>query len=170
SDEDTGQVIANGLRGVAPTDLHQFTAGEGDLEAGDVVDGDAIKKRMRATAVAGDVPSDRAGALAGRVGDVVVAVGFERLAQRQVDDAGLDHRPQVVDIDLEDAVHPGEGDDDTALDRDRAPGQAAGARARRDRHLGVGAHFDDLRDLPRRPGDDDDIRQRRLRAGVVLVE
>ena len=125
---------------------------------------------MRAARVGRDVSSDGASPLARGIGDVVETVRLERLAQRQVDDAGLDHRPQVVDVDLEDAIHPGEGDNDTALNRNGAAGEATGPGARRDRHPGVGADLDNLCHLLCRTGDDDDVRQRRLRAGVVLVE
>ena len=158
SHQDTGQVVADRLRAVAPTDLDELPVGERNLETGDVVDRDAIEECVRASRVGRDVSSDGAGPLARGVGDVVVTVRLERLAQRQVDDARLDDSAQVVDVDLEDSIHPGEGDDDAALDRNRAAGETAGARSRRDRHPSVGADLDDLGHLLRRTGDDDDVR------------
>src|SRR5439155_1551485 len=82
----------------------------------------------RAAAVLADVAADGAGFLAGRVGYVVQAIGRGRLGQVEVDHAGLDDGAPVVGVDLQDAVHAAEGDQDAAADGD-GPAAEAGAGA-----------------------------------------
>ena len=57
--------------GTAESD--DLALGRDDLEAEDVVDGDAVLERVRAAGVGGHVAADGAGALARRIGGVVVA-------------------------------------------------------------------------------------------------
>ena len=101
---------------------------------------------------------------------MVQAPWLERVAQGEVDNAGFHDRTKVVDIDLEDAIHTWKRDDDAAMHRDRAAGEAACAGAGRDRRAGLRAEPDDVRHFRRAAGNDDDVRQRRLGTRVVLVE
>jgi len=59
-----------------------------------------------------------------------------------VDRARLHHADQVVRVDLEDLVHPGQVEDDAAADRVGATGQAGARAARHDRgaEFGAGTH------------------------------
>ena len=103
------QVVAGQVaRGAAEPD--DLAVREHDLEAEDVVRRDAVGEAVGPAGVLGDVAADRAGALAGGVGRVVEAVLGDRLAEVQVDDAGLDQRRPVLDVDLEDALHARHGD------------------------------------------------------------
>ena len=52
----------------------------------------------------------------------------------EVDHAGLDHRTQIGDVDLEDASHARERHDDAALDGNGAARQAGPGAPRDDRH------------------------------------
>src|SRR5665648_694363 len=86
---------------------------------------------MGAAGVLSHVAADGAGLLTGRVGDVVEAVAGDRFAQLEVDQAGLDHGAQAVEIDLEHAVHLHQRDEDAAGHRYRSSGEACAATSRR---------------------------------------
>ena len=77
------------------------------------------------------------------------------LAQLQVDHAGFDQGGSIFAIDLEDAIHPGQGDDDPALLRDRTAGEPGARAPRNDRKSRLGSQLDDRRDLWRSFGQDD---------------
>ena len=65
-----------------------------------------------------------------RIGRVEIAVRGDALRDVRIDDAGLDHDALVGNVDVEDAVHAGEADDDAALGGERASAEAgAGATA-----------------------------------------
>ena len=65
------------MSSAGPPSCDDAAVGQDDLDAEDVVDGDAVLERVRPAGVGGDVAADGAGALAGRVGGVVVAVRLE---------------------------------------------------------------------------------------------
>jgi hypothetical protein len=69
-----------------------------------------------------------------------------------VDHARLDHAEQVVPVDLDDPVHPGQVEDDAAVDRVRPAGQAGASPARHDRRAELGADPHDLLDFGLRAG------------------
>ena len=79
-----------------------------------------------------DVAADRAGELRGRIGRVEEAVGADRLGNREIGDAGLDPRIAVGEVDLEDAAHLGQADDDRVFLRDGAAGERRAGAARHD--------------------------------------
>ena len=106
---------------------------EGDEpDAEQVVGGDAVFEAMRAARVHRDVAADGAGELRGRVGRVEEAVGPDRFGDREIGDAGLDPRVAVGEVDLEDAVHLGQAEDDRVLLRDGAAGERGAGAARHD--------------------------------------
>src|SRR5262249_17361646 len=118
-----------------------------DLEAEDMVDGDAVLEGVGPAGVGGDVAADGAGALAGGVGGEVPAVGFEVVGEPEVDDAGLDDGEAVAVIDLEDALHAGQGDDHAAANGQAAAGEAGAGAAGEEGDVQVVAdlhHPDDL--------------------------
>ncbi len=129
ADDDAGEVVAGQVaRGAAGPD--DAAVRQHQLEAEDVVGRDAVGQAVRPAGVLGDVAADGAGALAGGVGGVVEAVLRDGLAQLQVDDAGLDQRGQVLDVDLEDALHARHGDEHAAHGRDGAAAEAGAGAAR----------------------------------------
>ena len=105
ADDHAGQVVAGVVLGRA-AGLDDAAVGQDELDAEDVVDGDAVLERVRAAGVGGDVAADRAGALARRVGGVVEAVRLEVVGQPEVDDARLDDGVAVAIVDFEDPLHP----------------------------------------------------------------
>ena len=66
------------------------------------------------------------------IGRIEKALGRDGLGNREIGDAGLDPRVAVGEIDLEDAGHLGEADDDRVLLRDRAAGERSAGAARHD--------------------------------------
>ena len=103
ADDRADQVEAGRIFGRA-AEADDLALGRDDFEAEDVVDGDAVFERVRPAGVGADVAADRAGALAGGVGGVVVAGAGEVAIERGVDDAGLDDRVAVAEIDFEDSL------------------------------------------------------------------
>ena len=73
---------------------------------------------------------------------------LDGLRKPQVDQARLDDGPQVLQVDLEDAVHPGEADQDAALARDGATGESGSGPTRRVRYAARVAELDDRGDVP----------------------
>ena len=74
----------------------------------------------------------------------------------------------VVDVDLQDAVHPLEGHDDAALDRDARPGHARPAPPRRHRHLPPRTPGGRRPPRPRSSAHDGDGHHRRGRQRLVV--
>ena len=91
------------------------------------------------------------GALAGSGGDQQAVFGHGGL-QVVVDHARLDHAEQVVPVDLDDPVHPGQVEDDAAVNRVGPAGQAGASPARHDRRAELGADPHDLLDFGLRAG------------------
>ena len=102
---------------------------------------------MGAAGVHRDVAADGAGELRGRIGGVEEALRTDRLRNREIGHAGLDPRIAVGEIDLEDAAHLGQRDDDRVLLRDRAARERGPGAARHDIDLLVAAEPHDARDL-----------------------
>ena len=104
-----------------------LAGGQDHFQPQDVVPGDAPLHRHRAAGAFGDVAADGAELGAGRVRRVVEALGLHLPFQPAQDDAGLHHRHQVVPIDFENAVQPGQDQHHPALDG-HGPAAAAGPR------------------------------------------
>ncbi len=141
-----GEVVAARGFDEAAAGGEHLAGPEHELEAEHVVAGDPVLDRPHAAGIGGDVAAQTGRLLAGehRVDEPVGSQCLVQLAQR---DPGFDHSHMVGEIDLEDAVHPLERDDDSFLGRDagtrkpccRAPGgegDAPGARRLHD-----GRHF-----------------------------
>ena len=65
---------------------------------------------------------------------------------------GLDDDPAPVEVDLEDAVQPGERDDDAVGDRERAAREPGAGAARHERHAVVVAELTVARTSAAEPG------------------
>ena len=76
------------------------------------------------------LPAMRAGELRGRVGRVEEALRRDRAGDGEIGDAGLDPGGAVGEVDVEDAVHLGDADDDRVLLRDGAAGERGAGAAR----------------------------------------
>ena len=86
---------------------------------------------MRPAGIFADVSADGAGALAGRIGRVEIAVGFDRQRHVEIHHARLHHGALIGQIDFKNPVHARKGDHDSAGARDGAAAQA-GSRAAAD--------------------------------------
>ena len=98
---------------------------------------------MRAAGVLRDISPNRAGALARRIGGEEVAAGLHCERDIQVHHAGLHHGTLILDVDVEDLVHAGESDDDSAGAGNRATAQAGTGAAAYDFEPVLPSQFDD---------------------------
>ncbi len=139
-------VVAGGVE-MGAADVEDFAVDRDDLQAQQVVRGDAVFQAMRAARVHVDVAADHAGELAGRIGRVEEAFVGDRVGDADIGHPGLHGRATIGVVDVEDLVHPHHADDDGVGHRQRAAGQR-GARATRHHAHPVGvAEAHDRRDL-----------------------
>ena len=124
ADQQLHQVVAGHVLDQLAAHLHDLARGQDHLQAADIVLGRAILDRPRAARALGDVAADGAGVEAGRVGRVEEPLGLDRAVQVAGDDARLDGDHQVVLVDLQDAVHLFQGEDNAALHGHRTAAQA----------------------------------------------
>src|SRR5579863_7596916 len=89
-----------------------------------MVRGDAIEERMRTARVLTNVAANSTGALATWVWHIVISLGIQGIAQMEVDESRLYDCSQVIVINLKDAVHTGENDHNTTVNRDSTAAQA----------------------------------------------
>ena len=87
ADDDAGQIVAGVVLGRA-AGAHDPAIGQHELDAEDVIDGDAVLERVRPAGVGGHVAADGAGALARRVGGEVVAVRLRWLVSHRLTTPG----------------------------------------------------------------------------------
>ena len=134
-----------------------------------MVRGEAVLQAVRAAGVLGDVAADRADLLARRIGRVEVAVRRDRTRDVEVRDAGLDDDAPALEVDLEDAVHAGERDDDAARDRRRASREPRAGAARDERDTRRVARADDRLHLLGRRGQCDELGDRAVPGQPVAL-
>ena len=145
-------------------------SGKHELQAQDVVGGYAVGQRMRTAGVLRHIAADGAGALAGGIGRVEIALRLDGQRDIQIDHAGLHHRALVFQIDFEDAIHAREADDHAALARDRAAAQARPRAAAHDGHAVFRGDLDDGDDVFGAAREDHHLGPRLFHAAVVFVE
>ncbi len=92
--------------------------GRDELEAADVIADGAVFDGPAAAGVRGDEAAHH-GALVARVRREIEPALLDRLREIGQPDAGLGHGHLVVGVDLEDAVHPLEREDDAAAEPGR---------------------------------------------------
>ena len=136
--QQAGEIVARQV-GLLAAGLDHGAVGQHQLQAEDVIGGDAVGQGVRAAGVFRDVAADGAGALAGGVGRVEIAAALHRQGDVQVDHAGLHHGALVFQIDFEDPVHAREGDHDAALAGDGAAGESGAGAAADERHVELAA-------------------------------
>ena len=111
ADEQLGQVVAGRALHELAAGAQHPAVGQHDLEAEDVVAGHAVADGTHAAGVGADVAAERGALLAGRH-----RIGQPERQQRRVElferDARLDDGDLVLGVDLADAVHPVEGQQD----------------------------------------------------------
>src|SRR5258706_11520501 len=125
---------------------------------------------MHAARILGHVAADRADRLARRVGRVKKAVSLDRFRNLQVAHARLDGRGAPRDVDVADALHPGEHDQDAVAVRDRPAGNAGARAAGDERHAEVAARLHDRAHLLLGVRDDGEHRRLAMRDERVGLE
>jgi hypothetical protein len=135
-----------------------------------MVCGDAIEEGMGTTGILSDVTSNRARALATRIGHVVEAVRGECIAEVEIDKARLHDRSHIVVVNFQDAIHAGKDHNDTTIERDCAATQACSCATGDDRNMIPSGKFDNLGDFVRIGWKDNDIWASAINGGVVFIE
>ena len=95
-------------------------------------DGEAVFQAVRAAGVLRHVAADGADRLRRRIGRVEIPLRGDTLGYMRINDSGLDDDLPVGKVDIENAVHARQADNDAARSRQRASAQA-GARAAADK-------------------------------------
>ncbi len=146
ADENAGQIVAGRVeRGRAQ--VRKLAAGQNDFKRQRVRDGESVLEAVRAAGVLRHVAADGADRLRRGIGRVEVALGRNALRDVRVDDARLDDNEAVGDVDLENAVHARQADDDAACSRQRAAAQAGACAAADEGNLVARAEANDGLDL-----------------------
>lgn len=167
--EEAGQVVARSVA-LAIANPDDFAVRKDQLERGDVIGGDAIGERVGTTGIFGDVAADGAGLLAGWIGRKVQAVRRGGKAKIEIDHARLDDGALILRIDGENAVHARKNDHHAAGAGERSAGKTGAGAAAHDGGTVLCGKFDDMRDLLRGGGKDNDVGAPFLYRAVVLVE
>jgi hypothetical protein len=123
ADEESREIVAIGFGSLA-AEVHDLAAGQHHFDSRHMIDGDAVQQRVRPAGILRNVAADGASFLAGRIGREVQPEMRDMFRQLQVDDARLHHGARVLHIDLEDAVHARECNDETAGLGNRAAAQS----------------------------------------------
>ena len=163
--EQGGQVEAAGGRvaAVGRAEGDEFAVGGDEFEAEDVAAGHEVAQDVDAAGVGGRVAADGAGALAAGVGGEVEAFtagqAVDGVGELRIPHAGVDAGDAVFQVDVADAVHAADADDDAghvaAREGDAPAGEARAAAAGDDRHVMFGEELDDRLDLLRRVAEGD---------------
>ena len=132
SHDELGEVIAAGGLHELPARPDGLTAGEHDLQAEDVMAGDAVLHGAHAPCIGGHVAAERRARLA-REDGVDEIVGAHRNIELFERHAGLDDGDMVGGVDLEDLVHALERHEDPARRRDGGPTEPGATPSSRDR-------------------------------------
>jgi len=103
---------------------------------------DAVRERVRAAGILGDIAADGTCGLARRVGGVMQPVRRRRTRQRDVHDTGLDDRESFDRVDRQDARESIEADEHDVV-RQRTTGQASAGAARHERNTVFGEQPND---------------------------
>ncbi len=156
ADDDADEVRPVGVERLA-AQLDDLAVREHEREPGHVVCGEAVLEAVGAARVLRDVPADRADLLARRVGRVEESVRRDGARHVEVRDSRLDDDPLAREVDLEDAVHPRQRDDDASGDRRRASGETGPGAARDERDALAMAGAQHRLDVLRRSGKDDEL-------------
>ena len=126
-DDQPDQVVAGPLLHRA-TECDDLAVGKHELDAEDVVGGDAVLERVRTAGVLGDVAPDGTRGLARRVRGIEQSVGAHGVRDPLVHHAGLGDDATIGAVDRLDAIQPAGADHHRRSDRQRAsrePGAGA---------------------------------------------
>ena len=101
----------------AAADARNGTIGENNFEAEHVIARHAVFQTARAAGVGGDVSADGAIRAAGGIGGVKQSAFFDCFLQGLREDAGLNHRDEIIGVDFLDAIHVHQAKGNAAMQR-----------------------------------------------------
>ncbi len=145
ADERRGEIVT----GVVEARRKDFARCVDDFQADDVIHGRAVGETVRSAGVGGDVAADRRDQLRGGIGRVEESARRGITRQLSIDQAGLHARAPVLRVELENAVHAREREDDSALHRHGAAAEPGSRAARDDRFAAIAGDLDDGADVAR---------------------
>ncbi len=169
TDHQAGQ-IESGIVERLAADFDHLAVIEDDLGPEDMVARHAVLEAVGAAGVLPQVAGDRGRLFAGGVRVVEIAVFADRPLDVQRDRPRLHHDPLVLHIDLEDPVHPGEEQRDSALRGGAAAAEIRPGAAGHDRYPVLTCKFDHLGYLLRGGGHHDAVGPSPVEGGVISVE
>lgn len=169
ADEKARQIVAGSIHSRA-AQADDLAGGEHNFHRKDVVGGDAVGKRVRASRVFGNVAADRASFLARRIGREMKTCVRDGEAYIGIDDTWLDRSALVFDIDCKDAIHPRKNCNDTAVASQRAAGKAGAGTAADNGSLMAVGDFDQANDLGRGSRKNDEVRACGFDGAIVFVQ
>ncbi len=114
-DEEVGQRVARHVLDVATPGADDPAVRQRHLERQHRVAGHAVLHAAQPAGIRADVAADAADLVRGGVRGVEEPLGGGGCLEVGVDDSGLDDRDEVVAVDLENPIHPGEHDRQGAL-------------------------------------------------------
>ena len=167
--QQSGEVVAGQVRLFA-SGLDNGAVRHHQFETEHVIGRHAVGQGVGTAGVLGHVAANGAGALAGGVGRIEVAAGFDRQRDIQIDHARLHHRALVFEIDFENAVHAREGDHNAAAAGDGAARKARPGAAPHHRHLKFARDANDGGYFLGGARERHQVRRVLLGAAIVLVE
>ena len=159
--EGAGEIVARLVLDFPPHAQH-LARSRDELEPQHVIDRDPVLETVRPAGIRRGVAADRGHHLAGRIGSEVVAVLAGRLGEPEVDETGLHGGPAIVEVQLEDAVHPRQRDHDTAHGRHGAADEPRAGAARDEGNVLAPTETDHRGDLLRALG-----QHHRVRSALV---
>ena len=146
ADHQLGEVVTAGrLHELAARGDH-FTGPEHRFDAEHVMAGHAVLDGSHTSGIGRHVAPEARRLLAGE-DRIDEAVRRQRRVELGEGDPRFDDGDVVVEVDLDDVVHPLEGDDDATVDRDARTGHPGSRAARGERHAPCGRSGHDRRDL-----------------------
>jgi hypothetical protein len=135
-----------------------------------MVGGDPICQSVRSAGILSDVPANRAGALARRIGSEKISVSFHCAGDLEIYHARLHHCAFVLEVDFEDGIHAREGNHNAALPRDRPSRQPRAGPASYEGHVELVRDLHDSGHVFGVAGKHHNIRPMLIDSTVVLVE
>src|ERR1700722_9767382 len=125
---------------------------------------------MRAAGILSNVAPNGAGFLAGWIGREIKTGMLDSAREIEIDDARLYDRALIFKVEVEDAVHTGEGDDDPTTRSERPAGQTGSCATPNNRHLVLHRKRNNAGDFISAARKGDDIRMALLDRAIVFVK
>ncbi len=134
-----------------------------------MVGGNSVSQRVRPTRILRHVSPDSAGLLARWIRRVEITLVFGCLRDLKIHDARLEHRTLIAEIQIQNAIHAREGNDNAPRAWNCAAAQPRARASTDNRDFLLIRNPDDRGDVVRRFREDHQIRPRLVDAPVVFI-